>query len=210
MSSYGWRPSHRYIETKYSFALAFQCHRFKVNQHPVAEVMPVLLRSGQSASREEAVEKRNLGEQGGTPSESSWNFIVFGDGDEAGVKIKFKLDGVKSFQSNLDKLKAFGEQDDVISGCSGSTCASVASAKSIELDFQCHRFELNQHSVAEVMPVLLKSGQSASREKAVEKRNARKEELLQSPPGTLLSLAFISIAISSILSMISVTNFMFE
>ena len=48
------------------------------------------------------------------------------------VKIKFKLDGVKSFQSNLDKLKAFGEQDDVMSGCSGSTCASVASAKVTE------------------------------------------------------------------------------
>ncbi|KAF3583284.1 hypothetical protein F2Q69_00028930 [Brassica cretica] len=60
MSSYGWRPSHRYIETRYSIVLAFQCHRFKVNQHPVAEVMPVLLRSGQSASREEAVEKRNV------------------------------------------------------------------------------------------------------------------------------------------------------
>ena len=43
-----------------SFELAFQCHRFEVNQHPVAEVMPVLLRSGQSASREEAVEKRNV------------------------------------------------------------------------------------------------------------------------------------------------------
>ncbi|KAF3553333.1 hypothetical protein F2Q69_00013077 [Brassica cretica] len=30
---------------------------FEVNQHPVAEVMPVLLKSGQHASREEAVEK---------------------------------------------------------------------------------------------------------------------------------------------------------
>ncbi|KAF2618978.1 hypothetical protein F2Q68_00039857 [Brassica cretica] len=30
---------------------------FEVNQHPVAEVMPVLLKSGQSASREEAVEE---------------------------------------------------------------------------------------------------------------------------------------------------------
>ncbi|KAF3565119.1 hypothetical protein DY000_02016148 [Brassica cretica] len=35
----------------------FQCHRFKVNQHPVADVMPVLLKSGQSASREEVVEE---------------------------------------------------------------------------------------------------------------------------------------------------------
>ena len=41
-----------------SFDLAFQCHRSQVNQHPVAEVMPVLLKSGQSASREDAAEKR--------------------------------------------------------------------------------------------------------------------------------------------------------
>ncbi|KAF2531929.1 hypothetical protein F2Q70_00030055 [Brassica cretica] len=38
----------------------FQCHRFEVNQYLVAEVMPVLLKSGLSASREETVEKRNL------------------------------------------------------------------------------------------------------------------------------------------------------
>ncbi|KAF3510296.1 hypothetical protein F2Q69_00010003 [Brassica cretica] len=43
-----------------SFELAFQFHRFEVNQHPVADVMPVLLKSGQSASREEVVEKRNV------------------------------------------------------------------------------------------------------------------------------------------------------
>ena len=43
--------------TRYIFKLAFQFHRFEVNQHPVAEVMPVLLKSGQSASREEAVEE---------------------------------------------------------------------------------------------------------------------------------------------------------
>ncbi|KAG5389172.1 hypothetical protein IGI04_030713 [Brassica rapa subsp. trilocularis] len=41
-----------------SFELAFQCHRSQVNQHPVAEIMFVLLKSGQSASREEAAEKR--------------------------------------------------------------------------------------------------------------------------------------------------------
>ena len=45
-----------YFDTRYIFALSFQCHRFEVNQHPVAEVMPVLLRSGQSASWEEAAE----------------------------------------------------------------------------------------------------------------------------------------------------------
>ncbi|KAF2582062.1 hypothetical protein F2Q68_00004696 [Brassica cretica] len=40
-----------------SVALDFQCLWFEVNQHPVADVMPVLLKSGQSASREEAVEE---------------------------------------------------------------------------------------------------------------------------------------------------------
>ena len=43
--------------TGYSFELAFQCHRFEVNQHPVVDIMPVLLKSGQSASQEEAVEE---------------------------------------------------------------------------------------------------------------------------------------------------------
>ncbi|KAF3606055.1 hypothetical protein DY000_02048885 [Brassica cretica] len=38
----------------------FQMKFDEVNQHPVAEVMHVLLRSGQSASREEAVEKSNV------------------------------------------------------------------------------------------------------------------------------------------------------
>ncbi|KAF3538402.1 hypothetical protein F2Q69_00022862 [Brassica cretica] len=49
----------RYVLEKYGyrFELAFQCHRFEVNQHHVAEVMPVLLKSRQSASREEAVEE---------------------------------------------------------------------------------------------------------------------------------------------------------
>ncbi|KAF3581412.1 hypothetical protein DY000_02031160 [Brassica cretica] len=42
---------------KVSFALAFQCHRFEVNQHPVAKVMHVSLKSGQSASQEEGVEE---------------------------------------------------------------------------------------------------------------------------------------------------------
>ncbi|KAF2572701.1 hypothetical protein F2Q70_00001468 [Brassica cretica] len=39
------------------FELAFQFRRLEVNQHHVSEVMPVLLKSGQSASREEAVEE---------------------------------------------------------------------------------------------------------------------------------------------------------
>ncbi|KAF3515513.1 hypothetical protein DY000_02061608 [Brassica cretica] len=45
-------------EDPHAFDLAnFECHRFEVNQHTVAEVMPVLLKSGQSASQEEAVEE---------------------------------------------------------------------------------------------------------------------------------------------------------
>ncbi|WZZ44007.1 hypothetical protein YC2023_040266 [Brassica napus] len=45
------------FDTRYSFELAFQCLQFEVNQHPVANVMPVLLKSGQFASREKAVEE---------------------------------------------------------------------------------------------------------------------------------------------------------
>ncbi|KAF3571630.1 hypothetical protein F2Q69_00059151 [Brassica cretica] len=48
------------FDTRYRFELAFQFRRSEVNQHPVADVMPVLQKSGQSASREEAVEKRNI------------------------------------------------------------------------------------------------------------------------------------------------------
>ncbi|KAF2546548.1 hypothetical protein F2Q70_00022606 [Brassica cretica] len=63
LAMYGDLPTVRltpYFGTRYSFELAFQCHRFEVNQHPVAEVMPVLLKYGQSASREKTVEKRNV------------------------------------------------------------------------------------------------------------------------------------------------------
>ena len=45
------------FDTRYIFSLAFQFHWFEDNQHPVAEVMPVLLKIGQSASQEEAVEE---------------------------------------------------------------------------------------------------------------------------------------------------------
>ncbi|KAF3531558.1 hypothetical protein DY000_02039759 [Brassica cretica] len=43
--------------SKRSFELAFQCHQFEVNHHPVADVRPVLLKSGQSSLRGEAVEE---------------------------------------------------------------------------------------------------------------------------------------------------------
>ena len=49
----GLSPS---FDTRYRFKLAFQCHRFEVNQTVRSEVMPVLLNSGQSVSGEEAVE----------------------------------------------------------------------------------------------------------------------------------------------------------
>ena len=45
------------FDTIYIFELAFQCRQFEVNQHPVAKVMLILLKSGQSASRKEAVEE---------------------------------------------------------------------------------------------------------------------------------------------------------
>ena len=51
MFSYEWRHSHGVIK------LALQYHRFEVNQHHVAEVVHVLLKSDQFASREEAVEE---------------------------------------------------------------------------------------------------------------------------------------------------------
>ncbi|KAF3557370.1 hypothetical protein F2Q69_00013039 [Brassica cretica] len=46
-----------YFDTRYSFELDFQFRWFVVNQHPLADVMPALLKSGQSASREKAVEE---------------------------------------------------------------------------------------------------------------------------------------------------------
>ncbi|KAF2538169.1 hypothetical protein F2Q68_00020757 [Brassica cretica] len=62
LSMYGDLPTvilSSYFDTKYIFELAFQCHRVEVNQHSVAEVIPILLESGQSASQEEAVEEMN-------------------------------------------------------------------------------------------------------------------------------------------------------
>ncbi|KAF3560906.1 hypothetical protein DY000_02014826 [Brassica cretica] len=62
LSMYGDLPTvilSSYFDTKYIFELAFQCHRVEVNQHSVAEVIPILLKSGQSASQEEAVEEMN-------------------------------------------------------------------------------------------------------------------------------------------------------
>ena len=46
-----------YLDTRYIFELDFQFRRFEVNQHHVTNVMHVVLKSGQSASREEVVEE---------------------------------------------------------------------------------------------------------------------------------------------------------
>ena len=46
-----------YFDTRYKFELKFQCHQFEVNQHLIVEVMLVLLKRGQSASREKDVEE---------------------------------------------------------------------------------------------------------------------------------------------------------
>ncbi|KAF2615433.1 hypothetical protein F2Q70_00013603 [Brassica cretica] len=46
-----------YFDTRYSFEFDFQCHPFEVNPTVRSKVMPVLLKSGMSASREEAVEE---------------------------------------------------------------------------------------------------------------------------------------------------------
>ncbi|KAF2551363.1 hypothetical protein F2Q68_00033641 [Brassica cretica] len=60
LAMYGDLPAVRLIPsfyTCYIFELAFKCHRCEVHQHPVAEIMFALLKSGQSVSREEAVEE---------------------------------------------------------------------------------------------------------------------------------------------------------
>ena len=46
------------FDTRYNIDLSFQWNRFEGNDHLVADVMPILLKSGQSALREEAAEKR--------------------------------------------------------------------------------------------------------------------------------------------------------
>ncbi|KAF3573560.1 hypothetical protein F2Q69_00059212 [Brassica cretica] len=45
------------FDTRYISELSFQCHRFEVNQHPVPDVILVLLKSDQSASREKVVKE---------------------------------------------------------------------------------------------------------------------------------------------------------
>ncbi|KAF2596403.1 hypothetical protein F2Q68_00010560 [Brassica cretica] len=57
IDKYRSTPIEPIFDTRYTFGLAFQFHQFEVNQHPVTDVMPVLLKRGQSASREEAVEE---------------------------------------------------------------------------------------------------------------------------------------------------------
>ncbi|KAF2545103.1 hypothetical protein F2Q70_00022423 [Brassica cretica] len=47
------------FHTRYSYELAFQCHRFEVNTMVRSEVTPVLLKSGQPVSQERTVEEMN-------------------------------------------------------------------------------------------------------------------------------------------------------
>lgn len=44
-----------YFNRRWSFKLAFQCRWFEVNQNHVTDVMSILLKSGQSASQDEAI-----------------------------------------------------------------------------------------------------------------------------------------------------------
>ena len=48
MFRYGWR----HFQDGQNFELAFQCHRLEVNPTVRSEVMPILLKSGQSVQRE--------------------------------------------------------------------------------------------------------------------------------------------------------------
>ena len=47
-------------------------------------------------------------------------------------KIRFKLNGAKSFQRNFDNPKASEEPNEIMSGCSRSTCVSFVPAKITE------------------------------------------------------------------------------
>ncbi|KAF2589765.1 hypothetical protein F2Q70_00038561 [Brassica cretica] len=148
------------------------------------EVMPVLLKSGQSASQEEAVEEMKdcrstkhpchrstvmpeyglnifydrlkprshtkLGEKGGTPSESSWNSF------DPPVRFRVQI-GYEGLAPNIELLEVM-----------------ILSFKSCEYLLFSNLFQRDCPSVLledkqkDFMSVLLKSGQSASREKDVE------------------------------------------
>ncbi|KAF2602570.1 hypothetical protein F2Q70_00026448 [Brassica cretica] len=145
----------------------------EVNQHPIAEVMLVLLKSGQSA----------------------WY-----------TSDRIPLSGLK-----------------VSRGVCQAESAKLWAGR-LSPSFQRHRSEVNQHPIAEVMLVLLKSGQSASREEAVEemkdcrsmKQHRRRSTLGEkggTPPESSwnsIGFGFISIAFYIDSSMNSVTNLMLE
>ncbi|KAF3517269.1 hypothetical protein DY000_02060463 [Brassica cretica] len=161
-----------YFDKRYIFELAFQCHQFGINQHPVADVIPVLLRSDQSASREEAVEKRN-------------DFLDVDCNIVEVMILSFKscesLLFSNFFQRDCPSVLLEDKQNELhrrvrciaMDGDIPTVRLSSYFDKRyiFELAFQCHQFGINQHPVADVIPVLLRSDQSASREEAVEKRN---------------------------------------
>ncbi|KAF3488432.1 hypothetical protein F2Q69_00052510 [Brassica cretica] len=153
-------------DTSDSFELAFQCHRFEVDQHPVDEVIPVLLKSGQSVSQEEAFEEIK---------------------DCRSITQHWCRSTVMPEQLHR-RVRCLAMDGDLPTV---RLSPSFSKRYSFELSFQCRRFEVNQHPVAEVKPIFLKSGQSASREEVVEKRNERKEEVLQSPPGTPFDSGYV-------------------
>ncbi|KAF2545858.1 hypothetical protein F2Q70_00022230 [Brassica cretica] len=107
--------------------------------------MPVLLKSGQSASREEAAEKRKPRRSMQHSARQSMEIP-----DHPPVRSRVQI-GSGTFRRNMVILESFG----AFGGA--------------ELHIR-----VNQHPVADVMPVLLKSVQSASREEAAEKRKPRR------------------------------------
>ncbi|KAF3538066.1 hypothetical protein F2Q69_00023018 [Brassica cretica] len=56
------------FERRYSFELAFQCHRSEVNQHRVAYVMLVLLKGAQSKPSSSAIRQAESVQLSGWPS----------------------------------------------------------------------------------------------------------------------------------------------
>ncbi|KAF3574799.1 hypothetical protein F2Q69_00059727 [Brassica cretica] len=177
-----------YVDTRYSFELDFQCRQFKVNQHPVAEVMPILLKSGQSASRKEDVEEMKdcrstvhpCHRSTVMPEQSLIDTLVIASIDAVAIA---SIDARSWFRDNLEECGDFGVFWSLLSAKLHGRVRCLAMDGDLptirlspyvdtryrfELDFQCRQFGVNQHPVAEVMPILLKSGQSASREEAVE------------------------------------------
>ncbi|KAF3563241.1 hypothetical protein DY000_02016086 [Brassica cretica] len=145
----------------------------------LSDVMSVLLKSGQSASRKEAVEEMkdcllhkdsNKKNSNGTwwRQSSRFDSHEFLDIGQKEVNMTcwqppLKLDSWKPVQSRRVKCLAMDGDLPTV-----RLSPSFDNRYSFELDFKCHQFEVDQHPIAEVMSIVLKSGKSASREEAVE------------------------------------------